>query len=93
MTGKTTRAIEDDSAAVFAGARKRLDNCPTVPGTVRVHVEDGTVTLTGTVPLPSQRAEAERVVQPVIGHRRLLNKITVAPGTESVDIPGERGHE
>ena len=36
MTGKTTRVVKDDGAAVFAGARKRLDDCPTVPGTVRV---------------------------------------------------------
>ena len=83
MTGETTRAMKDNGAAVFAEARKRLDDCPTVPGTVRIHVEDGIVTLTGTVPWPSQRAEAERLVRPVIGHRQLLNKITVAPSTET----------
>ena len=77
MSTNTTRAADHSDAAVFAEARTTLDDCPTVPGTVRVYVEDGIVTLTGTVPWPSQRAEAERVVRPVIGHRQLLNKITV----------------
>jgi osmotically-inducible protein OsmY len=40
-------------------------------------VEDGLVTLTGTVPRASQRTDAEDTVRPLIGERRLLNKITV----------------
>jgi osmotically-inducible protein OsmY len=68
---------ERSDAAVFADARKQLDDCPTVPSTVHVHVEDGLVTLTGTVPRASQRTDAEDTVRPLIGERRLLNKITV----------------
>jgi osmotically-inducible protein OsmY len=76
------------SAAVFAAARKRLDDSPTVPGTVRVHVEDGVVTLTGSVQQASQRSEAEHLVRPVIGDRHLLNNIVVispAKGLRGLD--------
>jgi osmotically-inducible protein OsmY len=40
-------------------------------------VEDGLVSLTGSVERLSQRADAENTVRPLIGRRRLLNKITV----------------
>ena len=45
MSTRTHTEIRSD-AAVFADARKRLDDSPTVPGTVRVHVDSDTVTLT-----------------------------------------------
>jgi osmotically-inducible protein OsmY len=76
MAGMRTRKERSD-AAVFADARKHLDDCPTVPSTVHVHVEDGLVTLTGSVPRASQRTDAEHTVRSLIGDRRLLNKITV----------------
>jgi osmotically-inducible protein OsmY len=77
-------------AAAFGEARKALDECPSVPGTVRVHVEDGVVTLTGTVQRPSQRSDAEQAVRPAIGERRLLNTIIVAevPSPEGLDELG-----
>lgn len=79
-------------AWVFADARKALDDSPTVPGTVRVHVDDGTVTLTGSVQRPSQRADAEHVVGPVIGDRRLVNNIIIMPpATKGFDAPDDRG--
>ena len=86
MSGRTIQAANRTGAAVFAEARKRLDDCPTVPGTVRVHVEDGIVTLTGSVQRTSQRTDAEQVVRPVIGPRRLVNNIKVfpVPGNESL---------
>jgi len=92
MSDKTTQAADRSDTAVFAEARKGLDDCPTVPSTVRVHVEDGLVTLTGSVTRPSQRADAEHVVRPAIGNRRLLNKITVAqlPGADALDAPDDR---
>lgn len=80
MAGLRTRRGEQSDAAVFADARKHLDDCPTVPSTVRVHVENGLVTLTGSVPRASQRTDAEDTVRPLIGDRRLLNKITVTEG-------------
>lgn len=83
----TSRTTDLNDAAVFAAARKRLDECSTVPGTVRVHVVDGIVTLTGTVQRPSQRAEAERIVRPVIASRRLVNNITVISETQPIDTP------
>lgn len=83
----TSRTTDFNDAAVFAAARKRLDECSTVPGTVRVHVVDGIVTLTGTVQRPSQRAEAERIVRPVIASRRLVNNITVISETQPIDTP------
>src|SRR5512138_1811071 len=87
MNGKSTSVAERNGAAVFGQARKALDDCPTVPGTVRVHVEDGVVILTGSVQRQCQRADAERVVRPAIGERRLLNKIIVAevPSPEGID--------
>jgi osmotically-inducible protein OsmY len=92
MSGNTSHAANRSDAAIFAEARKGLDNCPTVPGTVRVHVEDGLVTLTGSVQRPSQRTDAEHVVRPVIGGRHLVNNITVipAPSTEWFDAPDDR---
>ena len=68
---------DTNDAAAFAAARKRLDETPEVPGTVRVHVVNDVVTLTGTVERPSQRADAERAIRPVIGSRRVLNNVTV----------------
>ena len=93
MNGRTTWDAHDTDAAVFAEARKALDRCPTVPSTVRVHVDDGIVTLTGSVQRPSERADAESAVRPAIGNRRLMNNIIIAraPGTEGFDAPDERG--
>jgi osmotically-inducible protein OsmY len=79
--------IERTDAATFAAARKRLDDCETVPGTVRVHVESDVVTLTGTAQRQAQRADAERVVRPVIGSRRLLNQIAVIAETDTLESP------
>jgi osmotically-inducible protein OsmY len=77
MAGVRTQREDRSDAAVFADVRKHLDDCPTVPSTVHVHVEDGLVTLTGSVSRASQRNDAEHTVRPLIGQRRLLNKITV----------------
>lgn len=85
MARLTTRKEERSDAAVFADARQHLDDCSTVPSTVRVHVDDGLVTLTGSVPRTSQRTDAEHTVRPLIGNRRLLNKITVTEGP-SADV-------
>ena len=43
-------------------SRRALD--PRVPQDVRVHVDRGTVTLTGTVRWPHERSAAEGVVRP-----------------------------
>ena len=77
MSATRTQREQQSDAVVFADARKHLDDSPTVPSTVHVHVEDGLVTLAGTVSHASQRRDAEETVRPLIGDRRLLNKITV----------------
>lgn len=58
MARMRTPHEERSDAAVFADARKHLDDYPTMSSTVHVHVEDGLVTLTGSVPRASQRTEA-----------------------------------
>jgi osmotically-inducible protein OsmY len=63
---------------IFAAARKALDDNPGVPQDVRVHVDRGTVTLTGTVRRQHEKSEAESVVRQVEGVRRIVNDITVA---------------
>ena len=89
MRSGTHAEIRSD-AAVFADARKRLDDSPSIPGTVRVHVEGGLVTLTGSVQHSSQRADAENIVRPVIGGRRLMNHITVMESaTPDLDASAE----
>jgi len=87
MGATTERGARRSDVEVFAEARQPLDASPTVPGTVRVHVEDGTVTLTGSVQHPSHRADAEHTVRPVIGTRHVVNKIVVleAPRAENFE--------
>ena len=79
------RTADLNDAAAFAAARTRLDESTAVPGTVRVHVVDDVVTLTGTVERPSQRAAAERAIRPVIGSRRVLNNISVIGEPQASD--------
>jgi osmotically-inducible protein OsmY len=73
MTGTRHRSDPD----IFSAARKALDDHPTVPQ-VRVHVDRGTVTLTGSVRWPQERSEAEGVVRRIEGVLGIVNKITVA---------------
>jgi hypothetical protein len=66
---------------------KALDERPSIPATVRVHIDDGTAWLTGTVRLTSERVEAEDVVRQIPGVQRIVNKIAVA------QLPSEEGFE
>jgi osmotically-inducible protein OsmY len=77
---------------IFAAARKALDDDPRVPQDVRVHVDRGTVTLTGTVRWPYEKAEAETVVRQIEGVQRIINRITVAPvvNREGFEAPESR---
>ena len=65
-------------ADIFAAARKALDDHPGVPQDVRVHVDHGTVTLTGSVRWSHERSEAEDVVRHVDGVVRVVNDIIAA---------------
>lgn len=71
----THRRLDPD---IFAAARKALDDDPRVPQDVRVHVDRGTVTLTGTVRWPQEKSEAEGIVRAIDGVQRVVNNITVA---------------
>jgi osmotically-inducible protein OsmY len=63
---------------IFMDARRALDERPSVPADVRVHVDHGTVTLTGSVGWPLERSDAEGTVREVKGVTRVVNEITVA---------------
>jgi osmotically-inducible protein OsmY len=77
MSRATAKATHRNDAELFADARFALDNEPTIPGTVHVHVDNGTATLTGTVRRPTERTTAARVVRHVDGVRRVINLLTV----------------
>jgi osmotically-inducible protein OsmY len=78
-------------ADIFADARLALDRQPNVPSTVRIHVEHGNVTLTGTVRRVAERNEAEDAVRGVPGVVRLVNDIAIAwmPSAEGFEAPDE----
>ena len=65
-------------AEIFSAARHALDERLDVSQSVRVHVDHGTVTLTGGVRWATERREAEDVVRHVGGVVRIVNNITVA---------------
>jgi osmotically-inducible protein OsmY len=73
MTGTRHRSDAD----IFSATRKALDDHPAIPH-VRVHVDRGTVTLTGSVRWPQERSEAEAVVCRIEGVLGIANTITVA---------------
>jgi osmotically-inducible protein OsmY len=72
---------------IFAQARKALDQRPSIPATVRVHIDDGVAWLTGMARRISERTEAEDVVRQIPGVQHVVNKITVA------ERPSEEGFE
>ena len=65
-------------AEIFVDARRALDERPTVPATVHVHVNKGVATLTGSVRFASQQLEAEDAIRHVPGLRRLVNDLVVS---------------
>lgn len=89
MSPSTDKAIRRTDAELFAEAREALDRRPTIPETVRVHVDRGIATLTGTVRVMSECAEAEDVVRQVSGIERVVNDISVAqrPSDEGFEPP------
>lgn len=86
MANRTTHRTDAD---IFADARKALDQHPTVPQGVHVHVSWGTVTLTGSVRRPFERSHAEEAVRRVEGIRGLVNGIIVtqAPNPAGFEAP------
>jgi osmotically-inducible protein OsmY len=84
-----TRRTGRSDAEIFGDARRALDQRPTVPQGVHVHVDRGSVTLTGTVRQSFERADAEEAVRAVEGIRSLVNDIVVtqAPNPAGFDAP------
>jgi osmotically-inducible protein OsmY len=80
-------------AEIFTAATNALERRPAVPATVRVHVDRGIATLTGSVRLPSEQAEAEEAVRQVDGVQRVINSITVATrvSAEGFEPPDDLG--
>ena len=89
MIPATTTGPRRTDADIFAAARKALDDRPSVPATIRVHIEDGVAWLTGMARRRSERTEADDVVRHVPGVQRVVNKIMVAeaPSTEGLEPP------
>ncbi len=85
----STHRLDPD---IFVAARKALDDDPRVPQDVRVHVDCGTVTLTGTVRWPHEKFEAERAVRHIDGVERVVNHLTVANAlnAEGFEAPESR---
>ena len=88
MTNAQPRLDSD----VFADARKALDDDPSVPQDVRVHVDRGTVTLTGTVRWPREKSAAATVVRHILGVQAVINRIAVAQlvNPEGFEAPESR---
>lgn len=79
-----TRIVRSDRD-IFADAKARLDEHLEIPQTVRLHVDAGVVTLTGSVRTAAEQFDAEHVVRGVDGVQRVVNRITVA---QSVNVEG-----
>jgi len=92
MTRAAEKPTHRTDADIFTEARNALDRHPGVPGTVRVHLNQGVATLTGSVRWPAERAEAEEAVRQVSGVQRIVNNITVARVTspEGFEAPDDR---
>ena len=89
---KPVIGVKRSDAEIFVEARHALDQRRTVPTTVRVHVDHGVATLTGSVRLAVQRSEAEDVVQHIAGVQRIVNDIVVGqpPSAAGFEAPDER---
>ena len=79
-------------AEIFATARKAIDDDPRIPQDVRIHVDRGTVTLTGSVRWPQEASDAEAVIRAVAGVRAVVNHLLVAQvvNPEGFEAPESR---
>jgi osmotically-inducible protein OsmY len=78
MARDASQATHRSDMEIFAEARRALDQRATIPATVRVHIDQGAATLTGSARTAGERAEAEETVRQIKGVGRVLNEITVA---------------
>jgi osmotically-inducible protein OsmY len=89
MTPATGTGPRRTDTEIFAEARRTLDERPSIPATVRVHIDDGVAWLTGMARRASERTEAENVVRQIRGVESVVNTITVAevPNAEGLEPP------
>ena len=76
------RTDTDIAADVTQALRLR----ESLPATVQATVQDGAVTLTGTVKWMQQKREAEKAVRQIRGVRSVLDQMTVAPRAVLTDV-------
>jgi osmotically-inducible protein OsmY len=82
LPSSATRTDED----IARTALNHLDWNYLVPGTVKVQVTDGWVTLKGTTEWQYQKEEAERAVRSLKGVKGVFNEITVTPRVSAIDV-------
>jgi len=78
-------AIRTDEDIARA-ASTHLEFNALVPRTVKVQVTDGVITLHGSVEWQFQRKEAEQELLPLLGVKRILNKITLNPKASAAGV-------
>jgi osmotically-inducible protein OsmY len=82
MPYSDSRTDEDIARA----ALNHLEWNYSVPGTVKVQVADGRITLTGAAEWQYQKEEAERSVRQLYGVKWVSNEITVTPKVNAIDV-------
>jgi osmotically-inducible protein OsmY len=75
-----------DDVKLATAANNALAQNVTVPDNVEATVEDGNITLTGTVAYGTERAAAEAAVAGLIGVRNVSNDIDIAYVADPVDV-------
>jgi osmotically-inducible protein OsmY len=75
-----------DDVKLATAANNALAQNVTVPDNVEATVEDGNITLTGTVAYGTERAAADAAVAGLIGVRNVSNEIDIAYVADPVDV-------
>jgi len=78
--------LDRTDSDVAADAARALDLYATIPSGVKAAVHNGHVTLTGRVPWPYQKTDAEKVVRHIRGVRGVFNHLTLAPRAVERDV-------
>ena len=71
--------LERTDADIAADAARALDLYATIPSGVKAAVHNGHVTLTGVVPWPYQKIQAEKMMRHIRGVRGVFNRLMLAP--------------
>jgi osmotically-inducible protein OsmY len=82
LPSSATRSDED----IARTAMNHLEWNYSVPGTVKVQVTDGWVTLQGTTDWQYQKEAAETAIRPLKGVKGVFNEITVTPKVSAIDV-------